>query len=252
MKKDLSLVIGMGVGFGGILMGFIMEKGNPASLIGLSALVIIIGGTFGALMISFSVKDVTSVGKYFSQALVAAQMPSAEMADKITELAEKARKEGLLNLEEIVEELEDPFLKKGLKLVIDGVESDTIEEMLENDISLFEMKQKHVVAFFEAAGGYSPTMGIIGTVTGLVLVLGNLGGDASELGHSIAAAFIATLYGIGFANLIWLPVGVKLKNKLKYEIQARKMVVTGILSIQHGESPTIVKQKLEGYLLEAR
>jgi chemotaxis protein MotA len=179
-------------------------------------------------------------------------MPSAEMADKITELAEKARKEGLLNLEEIVEELEDPFLKKGLKLVIDGVESDTIEEMLENDISLFEMKQKHKVAFFEAAGGYSPTMGIIGTVTGLVLVLGNLGGDASELGHSIAAAFIATLYGIGFANLIWLPTGVKMKNKLKFEIQARKMVVTGILSIQHGESPTIVKQKLEGYLMEAR
>jgi chemotaxis protein MotA len=251
-SSDMSIFIGMAIGFGGIIAGFMLDKGSPASLVGIPALIIIVAGTMGALVTSFSLKDVLSIGKHFSEAMTAPAMPSQAMADKITELAEKARKEGLLNLEEIVEELEEPFLKKGLKLVIDGVESDTIENMLENDISLSEMKTKHKMLFFESAGGYSPTMGIIGTVCGLVLVLGSLGGDTAELGKAIATAFIATLYGISFANLIWLPLAAKLKNKVKYESLAKKMLLTGILSIQHGESPTIVRQKLEGYLMEGK
>jgi chemotaxis protein MotA len=251
MKKgDISLIVGACIGLGCVLFGFILEKGNPLSLIGVSAFIIVFGGMSGALTIAFSLKDVLSFPKYAAEVMKAAEMPSREMADKITELAEKARKEGLLNLEEIVEELDDLFLRKGLKLVIDGVESETIEEMLENEIVLYEMKKKHMVSFFEAAGGFCPTMGIVGTVTGLILVMSNLGGDSSELGKSIATAFVATLYGIGMANIVLLPMASNLKNKLKYAVLSRKMILTGIIAIQHGESPTIVKQKLDGYIME--
>jgi len=134
--------------------------------------------------------------------------------------------------------------------VVDGTESETLMEVLENDLAIMEKRAREEAAVFEAAGGYSPTMGIIGTVMGLVLVLSHLGGDAKELGHSIATAFIATLYGIAFANLIWLPIGNKLKGQISGERMEKELIIMGVRSIQQGESPALVREKIEGFLEE--
>jgi len=244
-------LIGLLIGFGGLIVGFIMEKGNPANLIGVSALIIIITGTLGAITIAFSLKETMAIPKYFQRAMQRVPGPSPQLAQQLLEFAEKARRDGILSLEDTVEDLEDETLRKGLRLVVDGTESEILVEVLENDLAIEEQRQMEAVEVFEAAGGYSPTMGIIGTVMGLVLVLGRLGGDTNELGHSIATAFIATLYGISFANLIWLPIGNRLKGQVKKMKLEKQMIIVGIRSIQQGESPALVKEKIEGFLEEA-
>jgi chemotaxis protein MotA len=143
------------------------------------------------------------------------------------------------------------MLRKGLRLVVDGTESEVLADVLESDLAILEARQLEGSEIFEAAGGYSPTIGIIGTVTGLVLVLARLGGDMNELGRSIASAFIATLYGISFANLIWLPIATKLKNQVKAMKLEKQLIIVGVRSIQQGESPALVKEKIEGFLEEA-
>ncbi|HUX50082.1 MAG TPA: flagellar motor protein [Spirochaetia bacterium] len=247
-RSEVSTLIGIVAGFGALLIGFMFERGNLIALIGPSALIVILGGTFGALTTSFAMKDIVSIPRLFSAAMQAAEGPTSETLEQLCEYAERARREGLLSLEEVIEDMEDPFLKKGLQLVIDGTDPEIISTIIQNDIYLWEHKRKNEAAIFEAAGGFSPTMGIIGTVMGLVIVLQTLGGDTSELGHSIATAFIATLYGISFANLIWLPIGNKLKLKLRQEKLAKEMIMTGILAIQQGENPSIIRRKLESYM----
>jgi chemotaxis protein MotA len=248
---ETSTVIGIAVAFGGVLLGFILEGGSMLSLVGISALVIIIGGTLGALITSFNIAAVASIPKLIGISMTAPNGPSSETVLELISFAEKSRREGLLSLEDDVDKLENHFLLKGIKMTIDGVDPEIIKVTLEKDIEFFEEEKKHEAAIFEAAGGYSPTMGIIGTVMGLVLVLANLGGDAKELGHSIAAAFIATLYGIGFANLFWLPIGLKLKNKMKKEVLCLEMIMTGVLSIQSGDNPSLLKERLVSYLTES-
>lgn len=247
-KSDPSVLMGLGVGFGALLVGFLLEGGSPLSLVGISALIIITGGTMGALIISFNLPTVLNIGKYFSESLKAPNGPNGEIVLEIVTLSEKARREGLLVLEEDVERMGDEFQQKGIKMMVDGVDPEVIKNTLEKDIELFEDKKKMEHSVFEAAGGFSPTMGIIGTVMGLVLVLANLGGNVQELGHSIATAFIATLYGICFANMIWIPVGLKLKHKTQEEILRMEMVMVGILSIQAGENPSLLKERLISYL----
>lgn len=249
---DISTLLGVIVGFGGILIGYVLEGGSIPSLWGLSAFIIIVFGTVGAITISFSLKDVMNLGNTIGECFAPANGPNPAMADSIIEMAEKARREGLLALDDQVEDIEDPLFKKGIRMVVDGVDPEEIEKMLEADISIHEHHKKEQIAILEAAGGFSPTMGIIGTVTGLVLVLGNLGGDAGALGHAIAAAFIATLYGIGLANLVWLPMANKLKYKLRIEKLRMEMTLTGVFSIHKGESPVIVEEKMNAYLSEKR
>jgi chemotaxis protein MotA len=248
--SDTSVIIGMLMGFGGLLLGFLYERGNPASLIGPSALIIIVLGTLGAVTVSFSLRDTLSIPRMLRQALQRVPGPSPQLAQQLLEFAEKARRDGILSLEDTVEELEDEMLRKGLRLVVDGTESEILVEVLENDLAIAEQRALEGAEIFEAAGGFSPTMGIIGTVLGLVLVLGRLGGDTNELGHSIAVAFIATLYGISLANLFWLPVSNKLKGQVKQMKLEKQMIIVGIRSIQQGESPALVKEKIEGFLEE--
>jgi chemotaxis protein MotA len=176
--------------------------------------------------------------------------PSPQLAQQLLEFAEKARRDGILSLEDTVEDLEDEMLRKGLRLVVDGTESEILVEVLESDLSIMEQRKMEDATLFETAGGFSPTMGIIGTVMGLVLVLGHLGGDTNELGRSVATAFIATLYGIGLANLLWLPVGNKLKAQVKAFRLQKQLIIVGVRSIQQGESPALVKEKIEGFLEE--
>ena len=248
---DISIIVGLVSGIGGVLTGYVIEGGNPAALLGLSAFIIIIAGTAGSLITSFSIKEFTAIPKILGNAMTPANGPSAELAGQIVDLSDKARKEGLLSLDDMVEDIEDPLFRKGIRMVVDGVDPDEIEKLLETDISIYEYEQKEQAELFAAMGGYMPTMGIIGTVTGLVLVLGNLGGaDMSHLGHSISAAFIATLYGISFANIFALPVSVKLKGKIKKEKLRMEMILTGVFAIHKGESPMLVKEKMLSYLAE--
>ncbi len=247
---DSSTVIGMLAGFGGLLVGFVIEGGSIPALFGLSALVIILAGTAGAVITSFNLPSFLSIGKLFAESMKASSGPTKEVVLEIISFAEKARREGLLALEDDVTMLENKFFQKGIRMVVDGVDPEIIRNTLENDIYLFEEKRKHEAAIFEQAGGFSPTMGIIGTVMGLVLVLSNLGGDASALGHAIAAAFIATLYGICFANLIWLPIANKLKLKMKRNILEMELILIGLLSLQSGDNPSLIKERLVSYLEE--
>ena len=163
------------------------------------------------------------------------------LIEVMVNIAEKARREGVLSLEadiqgELSDKKYDPMLRKGLRLTVDGSEPELIKHMLENEISFYEERQKKNAAVFEAAGGFAPTMGIIGTVMGLINVLGNLA-NPDELGPAVAMAFVATLWGIGSANLFWLPVGSKIKLKMKLEVVQREMIVEGVMSIQAGENP---------------
>jgi chemotaxis protein MotA len=248
--SDTSTIIGMAIGFGGLIVGFLLEGGKPISLVGVSAFIIIVAGTMGACVTSFSLKEVLGIPRLIAKSMQAVKGPSPKLVQTLLEFAEKARRDGILSLEDALEELEDEMLKKGLRLVVDGTESETLVEVLENDLAVYDARLREEAALFEAAGGFSPTMGIIGTVMGLVLVLANLGGDSKELGHSIATAFIATLYGIAFANLIWLPVANKLKAQQKYARLEKELIIMGVRSIQQGESPALVKEKIEGYLEE--
>ena len=248
---DISVIIGMAAGFGGVIVGYLLEGGSLPALFGFPAVFLILAGTSGATITSFSIKEFAGIGRILGNALSPANAPNAELAGQIVDLSDKARKEGLLSLDDMVEDIEDPLFRKGIRMVVDGVDPDEIEKLLETDISIYEFTKKEEAELFAAMGGYFPTMGIIGTVTGLILVLGNLGGaDMSHLGHSISSAFIATLYGIGLANLFALPVSVKLKGKIKKEKLRMEMILTGVFAIHKGESPMLVKEKMLSYLEE--
>jgi len=248
--SDTSTIVGLVVGFGGLLTGFVLDGGNPIGLVGVQALIIIVAGTLGACIISFSLKEVMGIPRLISKSMRRVPGPSPQLAQQLLEFAEKARRDGILSLEDTVEDLEDEMLRKGLRLVVDGTESEILVEVLESDLAIQEQRLHDEAALFEAAGGFSPTMGIIGTVMGLVLVLGRLGADTKELGHAIATAFIATLYGISFANLIWIPIGNKLKSQVKAMRLEKELIIVGVRSIQQGESPALVKEKIEGFLEE--
>ena len=247
---DSSTLIGILAGAGGLLVGYILEGGSPLSLVGFSAMVIIIAGTAGTIITSFSLKDFLRIIVLLKEAMTSSPGPTKDLIAELVSFSEKARREGLLALENDIENMKDKFLQKGIRMVVDGVDPAVVRSTLENDIYLFELRKKEDAAIFEAAGGFSPTMGIIGTVMGLVLVLANLGGNPSELGHAIAAAFIATLYGVGLANVFWLPVANKLKNKLKKDILERECIITGLQSLQSGDNPALLKERLRSYIAE--
>lgn len=236
-------MIGLLAGFGSIIIGFILEGGTVGSLGGASAAIIVFGGTAGAIITSFPLSDLKKLPQWFKIAFTSQTFGTAEAYETLVRFAEKARREGLLSLEQELETVTDRFTHQGMQLVIDGTDPEITREILESNIAVLEKRHKVGISVFESAGGYGPTMGIIGTVMGLVMVLGNLS-DPEALSHSIAAAFLATLYGVASANLLWLPIATKLKMKDKAEVSAMEMVLDGILSIQAGQNPSILKEKL--------
>jgi chemotaxis protein MotA len=240
------------MGIGSLMIAYIIEGGNPGDLIIPSPLIIIFGGTFGALFLQFDMEDIMSIPKLIGLALRNPPTKEKDLALRFVALAEKSRRDGLLSLEEDMQSIdakEDPLLKKGLRYVIDGTDSEALRELLENDVAIFEKHRKHQAKIFSAAGGYSPTMGIIGTVLGLTIVLKNLS-EPDKLGSHIAVAFIATLIGILMANSIWLPLGGKLEVVLAKEKNTKEMIIAGVLAIQQGESPKLVGDKLAAFVSE--
>lgn len=245
---DIATFLGMGIGWGSLIFGYILEGGYVPALFQASAFIIILGGTLGALSTSYTFKDILSIPKLLTESSKLSPDISKDIMEMLITFSEKARREGLLSLESEIEDLNDKFLQKGLKLAVDGTDPEVIRAVLENEIYLFELRKRDEAGMFEAAGGFSPTMGIIGTVMGLMMVLSRLGGDAAALGSSIATAFLATFYGISLANLFWLPVNNKLKLKLKKEKLQKELIIIAILSMLAGENPSILRDKLESFL----
>ncbi|MCX7772884.1 MAG: flagellar motor protein [Clostridia bacterium] len=252
---DIGSIIGLIVGFAGILTGFLIEaKFNFAalgSLIQPPAIAIVFGGTIGAVLFSFPLEEVKKLGAALKLIFGKVEHDEVGIINQMIGLAEKSRKEGLLSLEQDAQTITNPLIKKGLSLVVDGIEPQAVRDILDVDIELREKMNEGSIKIFEAAGGYSPTMGVIGTVMGMVNILGELGGaDMEKLGKSIAVAFIATFYGVLFANILYLPAAGRLKSKVEHERMINELIVEGILSIQHGENPRIIREKLNLAMFE--
>ncbi|MFA5880726.1 MAG: flagellar motor protein [Eubacteriales bacterium] len=244
---DLSSIIGLVLGFAMLLIAYVEEGGQLSALVQPTAAMIVFGGTIGAVMTSFTLNDLKQVGKLFQIVFKEKKYEVNELITILCSFAEKARREGLLSLERETANIDDEFLRQGIQLVVDGTDPALVRDILETQIEFTDQRHKIGADIFESAGGYSPTMGIIGTVLGLVMVLGNLT-NPDELGPSIAVAFIATLYGVAFANLAWLPIGHKLKLKSKQERFMKEIALEGVLSIQAGDNPGIVREKLRAFL----
>lgn len=246
---DPATIVGVVLALGAILVSMIMEGGNPASMFLIPPMILVLIGTFGVAMASGSMKDTMGVGGAFKMALLSKKHDIGPSIGVVVEFADKARREGLLALEEAAKSIEDPFLKKGIELAIDGTDPEELREIMENEISAKKAADKVGAKFFENMGGFAPTLGIIGTVLGLVHVLENLS-EPEKLGHLIAGAFIATLWGVMSANVMWLPMGNKIKRVSEVEAHHMELILEGILSIQAGANPRTIEQKLLSYLPE--
>lgn len=244
---DITLLLGMVIGLGALGMGVILEGGDLMGFIGISPAIIVFGGTFGTVLVSNPMPLVLKIPKLFAIAMKNPVLDPDTLVTSLVDLAEKARREGLLSLEEETNQMPDPFLKKGLMLVIDGTDPEQVRDILEIEIERMEERHRAGQKVWVDAGGFSPTIGIIGTVLGLVNVLSSLD-DPSGLGPAIAVAFLATLYGVGAANLYYLPVANNLRQKSQEEALYRTIGVEGILAIQAGENPRIVEERLVGFL----
>ncbi|AZS17534.1 flagellar motor protein [Paenibacillus lutimineralis] len=243
---DISTVIGIIIGLAALVGGFIWEGGELGGLMQLTAACIVFGGTLAAVLVSFPLAKLKTVPRALAIAFATRGTDIAGLIDDITRMSHTARREGVLALEKKAAEYPDPFLREGVQLVVDGTDRAMVEQIMELELQSTHHKYEGYAKIFESAGGYAPTMGIIGTVMGLIHVLGSLT-EPTALGPSIALAFTATLYGVASANLIFLPIASKIKSRGEDEIQRMEMMLEGILSIQNGDHPVLVRRKLESF-----
>jgi len=248
---DIFVLIFLVVGFAAVIGGFILEGGHLLALLSLTSIVIILGGTIGATGVSFPKDQLLRLPKIFKVILRDEKYDTRELIDKMKAMCIQVRQNGLLSLENQIDAESDGLMRKGMRLIVDGTSAEHTKEAL--DVYMDAMSDRHHSAaqIFEAAGGFSPTMGIIGTVLGLVHVLGNLA-EPDTLGPKIATAFIATLYGIGLANLLWLPLAGNLKAKHTKEVLYKSMIIEGLLLIQQGANTNYMDEKLTSFLSEAQ
>jgi chemotaxis protein MotA len=238
-----SSAIGLAIAIIGLFLGPTMEGSNVMAIINPSAMLIVFCGTLGATIAGADFNAIKAIPKLY---MLAFNAPVHDLNAKVSELvgyAESARRDGLLALDEVTAQIDDQFTKKGLQLVVDGTDPDLVADILEAEVAAMKKRHAAMAAPFDKAGGYAPTMGIIGTVFGLIHVLAHLDAPAT-LGPSISAAFVATLLGVASANVIYLPIGTKLKGISAEEVHARQLVIEGILSIQAGDNPRVVQEKL--------
>lgn len=244
-------LVGIIVGFASLIIAFIGEGGHITALINWTPALIVFGGTAGSVVLSFPIDNIKRIGKVLKVAFGAKSKDLVSLIIYFKELAFKTRKNGLLSIEGEIsaDDKMDPFTKKGLQMIVDGVEPQAVREILELEADMTTERHKSASAIFDSAGGTAPTMGIVGTVLGLVHVLGGLASSSPDkLGESISAAFLATLYGLASANLIFLPIGARLKNIDKYEQTEKNLIIEAILLIQEGVNPNTLAEKLKGFL----
>jgi chemotaxis protein MotA len=247
-RVDLISIAGLLLGVSAIVGGQILEGGHIGSLIQVTAFFIVIGGTMGAVMLQSTLPVFLNGMRLLKWVIVPPQAHPQELIEEILHWSNIARKGGLLALEPLIDDLSDPFKRKGLQMLVDGAEPDKIREALEVEIDTYEEHQRQAAKVWESAGGYAPTIGILGAVMGLIHVMENLS-DPSKLGSGIAVAFVATIYGVGSANMLFLPVANKLKVLIGHQVTVREMLIEGLGSIANGENPRIIETKLQGYVV---
>jgi chemotaxis protein MotA len=244
---DIATILGIVIAIGSILGGQALEGGHAGSIMQLTAFIIVMGGTIGACCVQNPLPTVIKAVGSLSLAITNPHHDVKGTIAQILDLANVSRKQGLLALEGKIKELHDPFFQKGVQLIVDGTDPKLVQEILEIDVEHQEEEGVVAAKVWEAAGGYAPTVGILGAVLGLIHVMENLA-DPSKLGGGIAVAFVATVYGVGAANLLFLPVANKIKLKLKEEAGLRTMVIMGLVGLAQGENPRLLQEKLESFL----
>ena len=250
MKKfDIATPLGLAMAVGLIILGNAIEGGKITAIIQPTAAMIVFGGTIGAVLVSFPMPVFLRGIKALGRLLGNPGGDTRVVLDEIIRYAQKARKEGIISLEKEVETASDPFLKRALMMAVDGVDSKTMQESLELELTQMDEHGEQAAKVYEAAGGYAPTIGILGAVLGLIHVMSNLS-DVSKVGEGIAVAFVATIYGVGSANIFFLPAGAKLKLKHKNEMAVREMMMYGALAIQEGQNPKLIEEKLSAFINE--
>jgi len=245
---DIATLLGLIVGIGSVLAAFLMEGGHISALIQVPAMILVVFGTFGAATVTTSVKQLINLPNLMKVAFSEKKMDSRQLIDLLFDLSQKARKNGLLSLEKDIDTIKEPFLRKAIQLAIDGFETNKIREILEIEMAYIEERHKAGAAFFQKLGGFSPTLGIIGTVLGLIHALGNME-SSSNMASAIASAFIATLWGVALANLVYLPLSDKLKHKHQDEALYLEIITEGAISLAMGDNPRVIRMKLVSFLL---
>ncbi|MDF1543620.1 MAG: flagellar motor protein [bacterium] len=244
---DFATILGLATALATIGGAYALEGGTLDSVFLMAPMLIVIGGTMGATMITTSFRTVLHVPKFLRLVFFGKSYSHQETINQLVSLSERARREGILGLEAMLSKLPDSFFKKAIQLVIDGTEATALRGILETEIIYVEERHKRGIIFFQKAGGFSPTMGILGTVLGLINTLSNTS-DASRMAGAIAAAFIATLWGVGLANLFFLPVSDKLKMRHEEELGHLELITEGVIAIQAGENPRNVRTRLLSFL----
>ncbi|MBQ9376812.1 MAG: flagellar motor stator protein MotA [Schwartzia sp.] len=245
---ETSTVIGLVMGLISIFVGMIVKGAPISSLNNPAAFLIIICGTFSCLFTGFPMENMKNFPTLLKKTLDRPKLQSrAELLSLFIELSQVARREGILALESKVQEIEDPFFRSGLGMVIDGMDPEFVSDVMDAELTVMQARHMEGRSMFKQAGTYAPTLGVLGAVVGLIAALGNMN-DIDKLGHAIAAAFVATILGIYTGYVLWLPFENKLKVFSEMEISQKRMIIEGILSLQAGDSPTAIEAKLKVFI----
>jgi chemotaxis protein MotA len=247
---DISSFAGLIVACGAILGGLILEGGQVKDVAQMTGAIIVFGGTLGAVMVTTPTAVFLGAVKNLKHVFFQPEFTPRRVIDEIVSYATRARRNGIVSLEADVEKVEDPFLRKALSLGVDGTDLQELEQMMHLEMDAEERRGKAEAKVYESAGGYSPTIGIIGAVLGLIQVMKNL--DQIEMvGHGIAVAFVATVYGVAAANIFFLPAGAKLRARVEESARMKELMLDGVMSIVQGLHPKVIERKLEAYLSES-
>lgn len=246
---DIASLVGSILGIGAILVGQVLEGGHISQIVQPTAALIVFGGTAGAMLVSFPVQDIKKAFSLIPLVYQNVNMDVRPVIDEIVRIATIARKEGVLAVEGQRDSIKDPLFKKTIKYVVDGFEPNTVTNIIDTEIAIALEEEENAGKVFEGAGGFAPTIGIIGAVLGLIHVMSQLD-DPSKIGTGIAVAFVATVYGVGVANLVLIPWGTKIKRKAQQRALAKEVVKEGVIGIQEGLNPHFLQEKLEVYVEE--
>ncbi len=244
---DKATVAGLVVSFGGITTGLLLEGGKLSQVLQPTAALIVTGGTLGAVLLQFPLSTVLAAFRDFRIVLFEPRSKASDEIDRLIKLAQRARRDGIISLDTELSSLPDPFMRRALMLAVDGTESSELRAIMQLELDSSAEAEEELPRVYEAAGGFAPTIGIIGAVLGLIQVMQHLD-KMEEVGRGIAVAFVATIYGVGFANLVALPIAGKLRHRLRFRQILRELTLEGVVSILEGINPRMLEAKLNGFL----